>query len=133
MLARAAAGYQDPFVAGKSPGLPRKLNICGPSRWGTMLYDKLWEIAVRADWRLTTVEYKALAVGAFVVAAVLVWNRIRIWKRIWMIETQLKQMQREIDIVEMQESRRLIMELNANSKVEIDRRDTAIEMSGGRP
>ena len=52
-----------------------------------MLYDKLWDIAVRADWRLMSVEYKALAVGAFVVAVVLIWNAIRIRKRMRRIET----------------------------------------------
>jgi len=41
-----------------------------------MIYDKLWEIVERADWRLMIVEYKTLAIGAFVVAAVLMWNRI---------------------------------------------------------
>jgi hypothetical protein len=35
-----------------------------------VLYDKLWEIAERADWRLMTVEYEAFAVGALVIAAV---------------------------------------------------------------
>jgi hypothetical protein len=44
-----------------------------------MLYDTLWEIVALADWRLMAV---ALAVGAFVVAAVLIWNRSRIGKRI---------------------------------------------------
>jgi hypothetical protein len=46
-----------------------------------VLHDKLWEIAERADWRPMTVEYNAFAVGALVIAAVLIWNRIRIWKR----------------------------------------------------
>jgi hypothetical protein len=40
-----------------------------------MLYNKLLEIWVPADWRLMTDEHKALALGAFVVVAILVWNR----------------------------------------------------------
>lgn len=55
-----------------------------------MLYDKLWDIAVRADWRSMSLEYEALAAGGFVVATVLIWNRIRMRKRIRRIETQLE-------------------------------------------
>jgi hypothetical protein len=47
-----------------------------------MLYGKLWDIGVRADWRLMSLQYEALAVGGFVVAAVLLWSRIRMRKRI---------------------------------------------------
>ncbi len=99
-----------------------------------MLYDKFWEIAERADWRLMTVEYKALAVGAFVVAAVLIWNRIRIWKRMRRIETRLRKMEKKINILETQESRRLMRlmtELNAKSRVKVVPRDAAVEMGGG--
>jgi hypothetical protein len=41
-----------------------------------MLYDNLWGIAELADWRLMNFEYTALAVAAFVVAVILIWNRI---------------------------------------------------------
>jgi hypothetical protein len=97
-----------------------------------MIYDKLWEIVERADWRLM-VEYKALAIGAFVVAAVLIWNRIRLLRRIRRIENQLKKMEKKISILELQESRRLmriVKELNAKSRAKVDLRDTAAEMSG---
>jgi len=97
-----------------------------------MLYDKLWEIAERADWGLIT--YKALAVGAFVVTAVLIWNSNRIWKRMRRIETQLRRIEKKVNILEMQESRRLmrlVMELKAKSRATIDPRDTAVE-TGGR-
>ena len=99
-----------------------------------MIYDKLWEIVERADWRLLIVEYKALAIGAFVVAAVLMWNRIRLLRRIRRIENQLKKMEKKISILEVQESgrlMRLVKELNAKSRVKVDRRDAAAEMSGG--
>ena len=98
------------------------------------IYDKLWEIVELADWRLLTVEYKALAVGAFVVAAVLIWNRIRIWKRMRRIETRLRKMEKKINILETQESRRLMRlmtELNAKSRVKVVPRDAAVEMGGG--
>jgi len=99
-----------------------------------MVYDKLWEIMERADWRLLIVEYKALAIGAFVVAAVLMWNRIRLLRRLRRIENQLKKMEKKIIILEVQESRRLmrlVKELNAKSRARVDRRDTAAEMNGG--
>jgi type VI protein secretion system component VasK len=97
-----------------------------------MIYDKLWEIVERADWRLMTSEYKALAIGAFIVAAVLIWNRIRFWRRIRRIENQLKKMEKKVSILEVQESRRLmrlVKELNAKSRVRVGPRD-APEMSG---
>jgi hypothetical protein len=81
-----------------------------------VLDDKLWGIAER--WRLMTIEYKALALGAFVVAVVPIWISIRIWKGMRAIKTELKKMQREINILQIEESR-LMAELNANSKVEI--------------
>jgi hypothetical protein len=98
-----------------------------------MIYDKLWEIAERADWRLMIAEYKTLAIGAFVVAAVLIWNRIRLWRRIRKIENQVKKMEKKVSILEVQESRRLMRlmkELNAKSRVRVDPRDAAVEMSG---
>jgi hypothetical protein len=99
-----------------------------------MIYDKLWEIVERADWRLMIVEYKALAIGAFVVAAVLIWTRIRLWRRMRRIEHQLKKMEKKISILEVQESRRLmrlVKDLNAKSRMKVDPRDTAAELSGG--
>lgn len=81
-----------------------------------------------------TVEYEALALGAFLFAAVLIWNKIRMWKRMRAIEAQLKKMQKEINVLQMQKSRRLMMELNANSKVEapkIDPSNAPIEIGGG--
>jgi hypothetical protein len=99
-----------------------------------MIYDKLWEIMERADWRLLTVEYKALAIGAFLIAAVLMWNRIRLLRRLRRIENQLKKMEKKINILEVQESRRLmrlVKELSAKSRMKVDRRDTTAEMNGG--
>src|SRR5260370_4313763 len=99
-----------------------------------MIYDKLWEILERDDWRLMIVEYKALAIGAFVVAAVLIWSRIRLWRRLRRIENQLKKMEKKISILEVQESGRLMRlgkELNKKYRVKINPHDAAAEMSGG--
>jgi hypothetical protein len=49
------------------------------------------------------------------------------------IDTQLAKMQKEIDILQMQESRRLMMALKANSKVEapkIDPDNGPVEIDG---
>jgi hypothetical protein len=72
-----------------------------------------------------SVEYEALAVGGFVVAAVLLWNGIRKRKRIRRIETQLAKMQKEISLLQLQESRRLLTELNVKSTAKIEPSETA--------
>jgi hypothetical protein len=88
----------------------------------------LWEIVVSADWRLTAV---ALAVGAFAVAAVLIWNRSRrIWKRMETIESRLGKMQNEVTAI-LQVQSALITKLNVNSKVEVEPRGMAVEIAGG--
>ncbi len=102
-----------------------------------MLYDKLLEIGVPADWHLMTDEYKALALGAFVVVAILIWNRIRIWKRmrtietrLGRIETQLTKMQNEINTV-LQIQVPLIAQLNPKSRTKLDPSNATVEMGGG--
>jgi hypothetical protein len=86
-----------------------------------VLYDKLWEFAQQIDWRLTTVL-------SFAIAAVLKGNSIAIWRRMRRIETQLGEMKRKVNVLEMHESRRLMTELNANSKVGTNPRNTGIEV-----
>jgi hypothetical protein len=77
-----------------------------------MLSDKLWEIVRPVDWHVMTDEYKALAVGTFVIAAILIWNRTRILKRMRTIESRLDKIEKEIDMLKMQETRRFLTELN---------------------
>ena len=89
-----------------------------------MLYDNLWEIVLRADWRLITAEYIALTICAAAVVAVLIRSRIRTRKRIETIESRLSKMQSEIATV-LQVQAALIAKLNANSKV----RSPAVEMT----
>ena len=88
-----------------------------------MLYDQLRDIAMHADGRQMTVEYAALAISAFAVAAVLTRRRMRIGKRIQAIENQLSKMQNEIAAL-LQVQAALITRLSAKSKVEIDSRQT---------
>jgi hypothetical protein len=95
-----------------------------------MLHDKLWELAERADWRLITPEDIGLAIVAFGVMVVLIRRRMGIWKRVEAIETQLSKMQNEVTTI-LQVQAALIRKQNANSKVEIDPRGVAIEITDG--
>jgi hypothetical protein len=88
----------------------------------------------RRNWRgggvrmPITVEYRAFAIGAVLVAAIMIWDRIRMWKRAWRIETQLRKMEKKIYILEMQESgrlMRLVKELSGKSRAKIVSGDTA--------
>jgi len=65
-----------------------------------------------------TAEFQALTIFVFSFAAVMIWNKIRFRKRVQAIETRLDRVQKHIDVLQMQESRRLLMELNANSKTD---------------
>lgn len=100
-----------------------------------MLYDELWETAVRDDWQLATVEHKALAVGTFIVVTVLIWDRLRTRKRTRRVEIELRKMEKKVYILEMQESgrlTRLVRELNAKSRFKVkigDGEDTAPTIS----
>lgn len=60
------------------------------------------------------IEYAAVAIGAAAIAAILTCYRIQ--RRIRAIDTRLAKMQKEIDVLQMQESRRLMVELKANSR-----------------
>jgi hypothetical protein len=91
-----------------------------------MLYDKLCDIVMRSDWRLISVEYAAWAVGASVVATALISNGIRLRKRMRRIESQLQKMQKEIGLLQMQESRRLMTELNAKTTEKMAPPDAAL-------
>jgi len=78
-----------------------------------------------------TVEYEMVVVSSFVVAAVLIRNRIRISKRMRTIEARLKKMEEEIDILQMRETRWLLIELNTKTREKIDPPDTVIKKGGG--
>jgi hypothetical protein len=64
------------------------------------------------------VAYKALAFGVLVVSIVPLWNSIRFWKQMRAIQTKLKKMQSEINVLQIQSSR-LMAELSADSPAEI--------------
>jgi uncharacterized protein HemX len=80
------------------------------------------------------IEYAAVAIGVAAIAGVLIWHKTQIQRRIRAIDSQLAKMQKEIDVLQMQESRRLMVELKANSRVEslqIDSDNGSAEIGGG--
>jgi len=78
----------------------------------------LWENAGGVDWHLMIVAYKTLAFGVLVVSIVPLWNSIRVWQQMRTIQTKLKRMQNEINVLQIQSSR-LMAELSADSPAEI--------------
>jgi len=91
-----------------------------------MPYNGLSNAAVSGNWHLMVVE--ALAVGALVVAAILIWDRIQIWKRTRMIENRLRKIEKVVYIFETQESRRFILELNAEPSLKMDQCGPVVEI-----
>jgi hypothetical protein len=79
------------------------------------------------------VTYEALAIGIFLIVAIFV-VAILFWRRLRAVETRLTTIRREINGLHIQESRRFIMELNANPKMEpskIEPRDASAEVDRG--
>jgi hypothetical protein len=85
-----------------------------------MLDNELSSTTVSSGWHLMAVE--VLAVGAFVVAAFLIWDRTRIWERTCEIETKFRKIEKMICLIEMKESRHLVMGLNGKSDAPTDKR-----------
>ena len=82
-----------------------------------------------------TVVYEMAAIGAAAIAAILIWQKIKIQRQIRTLDTRLAQMQKEIDVLQVQESRRAMMVLKANSKVEApgiepDYSDSVVDIDG---
>jgi hypothetical protein len=91
-----------------------------------MLYENLFELLEHAN--LMPIEYMAFALGALVVAGGIIRKAIRLSRRMQDIHAQISRMEKRISTLEMQESRRLMTKLNANSKREIDHSGLAIEI-----
>jgi hypothetical protein len=62
--------------------------------------------------------YELAAIGAAAIAAISIWHRIQVQRRIRAIDARLARMQKEIDILQMQESRRVMMALKGTSNVD---------------
>ena len=62
--------------------------------------------------------YELAAIGAAVIAAVSIWHKIQVQRRISAIDARLARMQREVEVLQVQESRRMMTTLKGNSKVE---------------
>jgi hypothetical protein len=62
--------------------------------------------------------FELIAISAAAIAAVAIWHKIQVQKRISIIDIRLAKMQKEIEVLQMQESRRVMMALKGNSNVE---------------
>lgn len=62
--------------------------------------------------------YELVAISAAAIAAVAIWHKIQVQKRVNAIDVRLAKMQKEIEVLQMQESRRVMMALKGNSNVE---------------
>ncbi len=62
--------------------------------------------------------YEMAAIGAALIAVLLMWHRVQIHRRIRELDIRLTRMQKEIEALQIQESRRVMVALKANSKVD---------------
>jgi hypothetical protein len=63
------------------------------------------------------IEYELAAIGAAIIAVLCIWYQVKTQKQIDAIDTRLGKMKRELDILQVQASRRAIMAFRRNSKV----------------
>jgi hypothetical protein len=81
--------------------------------------------------------FEVAAIGAAVIAAIFVRNQFRIRKRVHALDRRLAQMQKEIDVLQVQESRRAMMALKANANANVEApgiepdEDDAVDINGG--
>jgi hypothetical protein len=61
--------------------------------------------------------YQLAAIAAAAIAAALIWRNVRVHKRLREIDVRLARMQKEIEVLQMQESRRVMMALKRDSNV----------------
>ena len=62
--------------------------------------------------------YQLAAVGAAAIAAASIWHTIQVQRRIRAVDARLAKMQREIEALQIQESRRVMMALKGNPNAE---------------
>jgi hypothetical protein len=61
--------------------------------------------------------YQLAAIAAAAIAAASIWRNVRVYRRLGAIDVRLARMQKEIEVLQMQESRRVMMALKRNSNV----------------
>jgi hypothetical protein len=62
--------------------------------------------------------FELVAVGAAAIAAASIWHKIQLQRRIRAVDARLAKMQRELEALQIQESRRVMMALKGNPKAE---------------
>ena len=61
--------------------------------------------------------YQLAAIAAAAIAAASIWRNVRVHRRLRAIDVRLATMQKEIEVLQMQESRRVMMALKRNANV----------------
>jgi hypothetical protein len=61
--------------------------------------------------------YQLAAIAAVAIAAASIWRNVRVHRKLRAIDVRLAGMQKEIEVLQMQESRRVMMALKRNSNV----------------
>jgi hypothetical protein len=62
--------------------------------------------------------YDLAALGAVAIAVVAIWHNFQVQKRFHAFDARLARMQKEIDVLQSQESRRVMMALKGASNIE---------------
>jgi hypothetical protein len=65
-----------------------------------------------------TIVYEMAAIGAVVLAVAFIWYQIKVQKQLRALDARLALMQKEIDVLQVQESRRAMLALRAGSKLQ---------------
>jgi hypothetical protein len=74
--------------------------------------------------------YELAAIGAAVVAAVAIWHNVKVQRRIRALDLRLAKMQKEVEVLQMQESSRVMRALKGHSHVEAPGLDPADSDAG---
>jgi hypothetical protein len=83
-----------------------------------------WKWQRRKDNAMIIV-YELAAIGAAVIAAVAIWHKVQVQKRIRALDHRLARMQKEIEVLQMQESSRVMRALKGQSDIEAPGLDPA--------
>jgi hypothetical protein len=74
--------------------------------------------------------YELAAISAAAVAALAIWHKVQVQRRIRAIDLRLAKMQKEIEVLQMQESSRVMRELKGHSEIESPGLDPADSDAG---
>jgi hypothetical protein len=74
--------------------------------------------------------YELAAIGAAIVAAIAIWHNLKFQRRIRALDLRLAKMQKEVEVLQMQESSRVMRALKGHSDIEAPGLDPADNDTG---